>query len=75
GGALLREKIVAAASERMIVLADESKLVETLGAFSLPIEVNPFGLVSTRIAIEKVAARLGLSGELDLRQSGDGEFT
>lgn len=49
--------------------------METLGAFALPIEVNPFGLVSTRIAIEKVAARLGLSGELDLRQSGDGEFT
>ena len=39
----------------MIVIADESKIVETLGAFPLPIEVNPFGLVSTRIAIEKAA--------------------
>ena len=58
GGALLREKIVAAASSRMIVIADESKLVETLGAFALPIEVNPFGLVSTRMAIEKTASRL-----------------
>jgi ribose 5-phosphate isomerase A len=75
GGALLREKIVAAASSRMIVIADESKLVETLGAFALPIEVNMFGLVSTRIAIEKTAARLGLSGALTLRQSGDGNFT
>lgn len=75
GGALLREKIVAATSGRMIVIADESKLVETLGAFPLPIEVNMFGLVSTRIAIEKTAARLGLSGELTLRQSGDGNFT
>jgi ribose 5-phosphate isomerase A len=59
----------------MIVIADESKLVQTLGAFALPIEVNPFGLVSTRIAIERTASRLGLSGELTLRQSGDGEFT
>jgi ribose 5-phosphate isomerase A len=75
GGALLREKIVAATSGRMIVIADESKLVDTLGAFPLPIEVNMFGLVSTRIAIEKTAARLGLSGALSLRQSGDGNFT
>ena len=74
GGALLREKIVAASSKRMIVIADESKLVQTLGAFPLPIEVNPFGLVSTRIMIEKAAARLGLSGALNLRQSEDGNF-
>lgn len=75
GGALLREKIVAAASDRVIVIADESKLVETLGRFPLPIEVSPFGLVSTRIAIERKAARLSLTGSLTLRQSGDGEFT
>lgn len=74
GGALLREKIVAASSARMIVIADESKVVETLGAFPLPIEVNPFGLVSTRIQIEKVASQLGLSGALNLRQSGDKTF-
>ena len=74
GGALLREKIVAAASGRMIVIADESKLVETLGAFPLPIEVNPFGEAATRIAIERVAAKLGLSGELKLRKSGDDTF-
>lgn len=74
GGALLREKIVAAASGRMVVIADESKLVETLGRFPLPIEVNPFGLVSTRMAIEKVASKLGLTGGLSLRRSGDGDF-
>ena len=67
GGALLREKIVAAASTRMVVIADETKIVETLGAFPLPIEVNPFGLGATRIAVEKLAARLGLSGEIALR--------
>ena len=74
GGALLREKIVAGASQRMIVIADESKVVETLGAFKLPIEVNPFGLVATRIAIEKVAARLGLSGAITLRSTGSDTF-
>jgi ribose 5-phosphate isomerase A len=74
GGALLREKIVAGASQRMIVIADETKVVETLGAFKLPIEVNPFGLVATRIAIEKVAARLGLSGAIALRMSGADTF-
>jgi len=74
GGALLREKIVASASQRMIVIADESKVVETLGAFKLPIEVNPFGLAATRIAIEKTASRLGLSGPIALRTSGDGPF-
>jgi ribose 5-phosphate isomerase A len=71
GGALLREKIVAAASRRMIVIADESKIVDTLGAFPLPIEVNPFGLSATRIAIEKTASRLGLTGSIHQRKSGE----
>lgn len=74
GGALLREKIVAAASTRMIVIADETKLVDTLGKFPLPIEINPFGQEATRIAIEKAAKKLGLSGELKLRMSGDDVF-
>ncbi|MEB2843583.1 ribose-5-phosphate isomerase RpiA [Rhizobiales bacterium RZME27] len=75
GGALLREKIVAGASKRMIVIADESKVVDTLGAFPLPIEINPFGSVATRVAIEKRASRLGLSGELKLRRNGEDIFT
>ena len=74
GGALLREKIVASASKAMIVIADETKVVDQLGAFPLPIEVMPFGLAATRIAIEKAASRLNLSGSLDLRRSGDGPF-
>ncbi|WP_430253985.1 ribose-5-phosphate isomerase RpiA [Neorhizobium sp. DAR64872/K0K18] len=74
GGALLREKIVAAASAQVIVIADESKVVETLGAFPLPIEINPFGMASTRIAIEKAASRIGLSGELKLRRGGEDVF-
>lgn len=43
GGALLQEKIVAAATREMVVIADESKLVATLGRFPLPVEVIPFG--------------------------------
>lgn len=74
GGALLREKIVAAASARMIVIADRSKLVETLGAFPLPIEVNKFGLKATAIAIAKTANRLGLSGALTLRMTDGTPF-
>src|ERR1700761_6367660 len=53
GGALLREKIVAAASDRMIVIADESKWVDVLGRFPLPIEVVPFGLAATRRGLAK----------------------
>ena len=72
GGALLREKIVAAASERMIVIADETKWVEALGRFPLPIEVTPFGLRATRRAIEKAFADCGVSGQIVLRKSRDG---
>ncbi|WP_421925086.1 ribose-5-phosphate isomerase RpiA [Neoaquamicrobium sediminum] len=74
GGALLREKIVAAASARMIVIADASKLVDTLGRFPLPIEVNPFGLRATEIAINEAAARLGLDGPLTLRMTNGEPF-
>jgi ribose 5-phosphate isomerase A len=74
GGALLREKIVAAASQRMIVIADGAKKVKMLGAFPLPIEVNPFGLASTRTAIEKAANALGIAGSLKLRGGNEHPF-
>ena len=67
GGALLREKIVATASGRMIVIADASKLVETLGAFPLPLEVVPFGLTATRNMIIALAADVGCEGEIRVR--------
>lgn len=70
GGALLREKIVAAASKSMYVIVDESKLVEKLGAFPLPIEVNKFGLGATRIAIENLALSFKLKPNLALRSAG-----
>ena len=72
GAALLREKIVAAASKRMIVIADTGKQVEPLGRFPLPIEVVPFGLEATRRAVAAAVASSGASGELKLRKRPDG---
>jgi ribose 5-phosphate isomerase A len=72
GGALLREKIVASASDRMIVIADETKWVHVLGRFPLPIEVIPFGLGATRRGIEKAFADCGVSGQLVMRKGRDG---
>ena len=70
GGALLREKIVATASRRMIIVADEGKLVSALGAFPLPVEIVPFGATPIRLAIERMVARLGLSGSMAWRRAG-----
>jgi ribose 5-phosphate isomerase A len=73
GGALLREKIVATASERMIVIADASKLVETLGAFPLPVEVIPFGAAATARRIAEVASDFGCTGRMSRRADEYGE--
>ncbi len=72
GGALLREKIVAAASSHMIVIADQSKLVGSLGRFPLPVEVTPFGLAATQRAIEKAVAAIQRPPRLSLRRGADG---
>ncbi|KHE72242.1 ribose 5-phosphate isomerase [Halobacillus sp. BBL2006] len=47
GGSLVREKIVMAGAEKVIIIGDQSKMVETLGARALPVEVLPFGLSMT----------------------------
>lgn len=62
GGALTREKIVAAASKKFVCIADESKLVGVLGAFPLPIEVIPMA----RSLVAREIVKLG--GEPELRQ-------
>lgn len=67
GGALLREKIVAAASDRMVVIADAGKVVGTLGRHLLPIEVDPFGLRVTTQAIAKVMREMEAEGQPTLR--------
>ena len=73
GALLLREKIVATASDRMVVIADVSKLVETLGKFPLPVEVVHFGLASTRRLVEAISAEAGCEGEIALRKGKGGE--
>ena len=61
GGALTREKIVAAASDRFVCIIDDTKRVETLGAFPLPVEVIP-------MAVRQVSARIAeLGGDPVLR--------
>ncbi len=72
GGALLREKIVATASDRMIVIADASKQVAALGAFPLPIEVIPFGALATARHILDVATAFGCHGEIARRTDSYG---
>ncbi|MEO9863668.1 MAG: ribose-5-phosphate isomerase RpiA [Yoonia sp.] len=75
GGALLQEKIVATASERMVVIADASKRVETLGAFPLPVEVIPFGWQTTKALIEETLIGLDVLGRTtSLRMNGDAPF-
>ncbi len=73
GGALLREKIVAMASDRVVIMADESKMVTTLGAYKLPLEVVQFGLQATRDMIEALASDCGCTGDITLRQNVDGQ--
>jgi ribose 5-phosphate isomerase A len=60
GGALLREKIVAAASKRMVVIADETKLVAKLGKQSVPVEVVQFGWQVTDDRLKKLGAKTSL---------------
>ena len=62
GGALTREKIIAAASERFICIVDESKMVDVLGRFPLPVEVIPMA----QSHVGRALAKLG--GQPELRQ-------
>ena len=58
GGALLREKIVAAASTRLVIVADEPKLVAGLGGtVPVPVEVTGFGWQTTSVRLERLGAR------------------
>jgi ribose 5-phosphate isomerase A len=71
GGALLREKIVASASKRFIIVADSSKLVDRLGKFPLPVEVIQMAapLVARRLQ------QLGMSPTVRKTASGDDYIT
>ena len=66
---------MATASDRMVVVADDSKLVATLGLFPLPVEVVRFGLMATMRLIEAIAAETGCHGAITLRPGpGDAPF-
>lgn len=67
GGALMREKVVASAAERFIVIIDSSKQVETLGSFPLPIEVLPFAWPVVKRRVE------ALGVEPSLRRDAGGD--
>lgn len=72
GGALLREKMVASNSKRMIVIADASKQVARLGAFPLSVEVVRFAHPASARAIVKAFAAEGITATPRLRLAKDG---
>ena len=75
GGALLQEKIVATASDQMIVIADIGKEVESLGNFPLPIEVIPFGWQTTQALVEETLISMDVLGrQSTLRMNGAQSF-
>lgn len=67
GGALLREKIIAHATDHLVVIADKSKQVKDLGAFPLPVEVTSFGFT---ITAKKVFDALRSTADIKLREAG-----
>jgi ribose 5-phosphate isomerase A len=74
GGALLREKIVASATDKLIIVVDESKMVEHLGAFPLPVEVTPFSWQYTQKMIEKFSCSSEIrkkDGEIFVTDNGN----
>ncbi|PUU86643.1 ribose-5-phosphate isomerase RpiA [Halanaerobium congolense] len=74
GGALLREKIVASATDKLVIVVDESKLVEHLGAFPLPVEVTPFSWQYTQRMIEKFSCSSEIrrkDGEIFVTDNGN----
>lgn len=75
GGALLQEKIVATASDQMIVIADAAKQVQNLGAFPLPVEVIPFGWQTSKALLEELLLSLDVMGQrATLRMNGDAAY-
>ena len=73
GGALLREKIIASAARKFIVIADKSKRVVTLGAFPLPVEIDPFAWALTVQRLREVLSKQGYQNpKLQLRAMDGG---
>ncbi|HEY5338497.1 MAG TPA: ribose-5-phosphate isomerase RpiA [Rhizomicrobium sp.] len=72
GGAHLREKIVAASSKKMVVIADKSKLVRRLGKFPVPVEVIEYGQTTTVARIRAAIEKLGYADVPITRREKDG---
>jgi len=72
GAALLREKIIANASDMMVVIADSSKHVETLGQFPLPVEVTPFGYTITAKKVYDALCKAGVLKPMIKVRTGGG---
>ena len=69
------KKIVATASDQMVVIADRSKYVDRLGAYPLPVEVVPFGWQTTKALIEEMLTNVEVMGRsVDLRRDGPEPF-
>jgi ribose 5-phosphate isomerase A len=66
GGALLREKVIASVSKKMVVAVDSTKLVPKLGKFPLPIEIIPFA----QPVVERKLVHLGATAKLRLKPDG-----
>ncbi len=74
GGALLREKIVASSSRFVICICDDSKKVDVLGKFPLPVEVSRWGVNATAWKIERMLAHLGYEKpRMRIRATADGK--
>ncbi len=74
GGAHLREKILASSSKYMVCIADQSKMVNQLGAYPLPVEISRFGINATAWKIERVLAKLGYTNvKMRIRAVGDSD--
>ena len=74
GGALLREKIIAFNSSEVLIIADESKLVDKLGIFKLPIEVSPYEHEVTSFKIMDKLNEVGYNGSISLRKDDQNIF-
>ena len=72
GAALLREKIIANASDMMVVIAESSKHVETLGQFPLPVEVTPFGYTITAKKVYDALCKAGVLKPMIKVRTGGG---
>ena len=74
GGALLREKIVAYNSEKLIIIADDSKKVDKLGNFKLPVEVSIYENYATNLKILRKLEEVGYYGSSSIRKSQNTNF-